>query len=83
MTCPKCKSENVSTQVVNTVKLKNKHHGILWWLLGGWIWWIFKWLFFTIPALIFAIFGSKKQKAVNKQKIVCVCQSCGYSWDLK
>lgn len=37
----------------------------------------------AISALIFAIFGSKKQKAVNKQKIVCVCQSCGYSWDLK
>ncbi len=37
----------------------------------------------AIPALIFAIFGSKKQKAVNKQKTVCVCQNCGYSWDLK
>lgn len=83
MVCPKCKSENVNTQVINEVEIKNKHHGIFWWLLIGW-WWIpIKWLVFTIPALIIKIFGGKKQKAVNKQKTVCVCQNCGYRWEIK
>ena len=82
MNCPKCNSNNVNLNVVNEVTLKNKHHGILWWLLGGWILSMIKWLVLTIPALIFAVFGHKKQKAVNKQKTVCVCQDCGYRWDM-
>lgn len=57
-----------------------KHHGIIWWLCVGWWWVPIKWLFFTLPALIFAIFGRKKQKAVNKKETMCVCQNCGYSW---
>ena len=62
MKCAKCGSENVTVQVINEVKLKNKHHGVIWWLFIGW-WWIpFKWLFLTIPALIIKIFGGKKQK---------------------
>lgn len=82
MTCPKCNSENVNTQVINEVSLKNKHHGVIWWLFIGW-WWVFiKWIFFTIPALIIKIFGHKKQKVVNKQKTVCVCQECGNTWNL-
>ena len=80
MYCPKCQSENVNTQIINTVVLKDKHRGIIWWLLIGW-WWIpIKWIFFTLPALLFAIFGHRKQKAVNKKETVCVCQNCGYSW---
>lgn len=82
MTCPKCKSENVTISVVNEVKLKNKHKGIFYYLFVWW-WWVFiKWLIFTLPALILAIFGRKKQKAVNIEKKVCCCQSCGYTWDL-
>lgn len=81
MRCPKCGSENVQIQVVNEVKLKNKHHGFFWWLCVGW-WWIpCKWLFLTLPALIFKIFGHKKQKAVNKKKKVCICQQCGHQWN--
>ena len=82
MKCPKCGSENTNVQITNQVKLKDKHHGIFWWLCIGW-WWIpFKWLFLTLPALIFAIFGRKKQKAVNKQVKTSVCQDCGYSWNI-
>lgn len=80
MKCPKCGSENVSVQVTNEVKLKTKHRGILYWLFIGW-WWIpIKWIFLTVPALIVAIFGHKKQKAVNKTVTNCVCQSCAYTW---
>ena len=81
MVCKKCGSLNTSVQVVNEVHLKNKHHGCFWWLCIGW-WWIpCKWLFLTLPALIFTIFGHKKQKAINKQKTICVCQNCGYKWE--
>ena len=81
MICPNCQSGNVNVQVINEVELKDKKHGCLWWLLIGW-WWIpVKWIVFTIPALLFAIFGHKKQKAVNKQRTVCACQDCGYTWD--
>ena len=82
MICPKCDSNNVNTSVINEVTLKNQHHGIIWWLFVGWWWVPIKWLVFTVPALILALFGHKKQKAVNKQKTVCVCQSCGYRWNL-
>lgn len=82
MVCPKCHSEDVRTQVINEVSIKNAHHGILWWLFVG-FWWVpLKWLIFTIPALILKLFGRKKQKVVNKQKTVCVCQHCGYTWEI-
>lgn len=83
MTCPKCNSENINIQVVNESHLKNAHHGIIWWLLIGW-WWIFiKWLVFTVPALIFKIFGiGKKKKIVNTQKKIGVCQNCGNTFNI-
>lgn len=82
MVCPKCKSENVNVQVINEVEIKKKHHGVLWWIFVGWWWLPIKWLCFTLPALIFKIFGRKKQKVVNKQKTVCVCQNCGNRWEI-
>ena len=80
MTCPKCGSENVTTSVVNETYLKTKHKGILYWLCIGFWWEPIKWMIFTLPALIFAIFKPKKQKMVNKTKTVHACQSCGYTW---
>lgn len=81
MVCPKCKGNNVNTQIVNEAHLKNKHHGLLWWLFVGWWWVPIKWIFLTIPALIGALFFRRK-KIVNKQKTMCVCQSCGHSWEI-
>lgn len=81
MKCPKCGCENVNVQAVNEVSLKDVHHGCLWWAFVGW-WWIpIKWLCLTIPALLFAIFGHKKQKTVNKTITKCICQNCGYTWN--
>lgn len=80
MTCPKCGSDNVSVQVIATSKLVNKHYGIIWWLCIGWWWILVKWLVFTIPALIFAVFGHKKQKLKQKTHSEAVCQNCGYHW---
>lgn len=82
MICPKCGSSNVSTQIVNEMQLKNKHHGVIWWVLIGWWWFPIKWLVFTVPALIIKIFGHRKQKIVNKQKTVSVCQNCGNTWNV-
>ena len=81
MVCPKCKGDNVNTQIINETYLKNKHHGLIWWLFVGWWWVPIKWMVFTIPALICAIFFRRK-KVVNKQKTMCVCQTCGHSWQL-
>lgn len=82
MRCNKCSSNNVTIQVVNEQRLVTKHHGIIWWLCVGW-WWIFvKWLFLTVPALIFSIFGGKRQKIKNIQRKVAVCQNCGHTWNI-
>ena len=62
MKCSRCGSDNVAIQMVTKSKLVTKHHGILWWLLIGWWWVFFKWIFLTVPALIFAIFVGKRKK---------------------
>ncbi len=80
MICPKCGSSNVNAQVINEVHLKDKHHGLLWWLFVGWWWLPIKWLIFTMPALLFKLFGHKKQEAVNHQETIFVCQNCGHRW---
>lgn len=82
MICPKCKSQNVNTQIIQDVTVKDKHHGFLWWICVGWLWVPFKWLFLTLPALIVKLFGHKKQKVTTKQKNMCVCQNCGYTWEV-
>ena len=68
MKCPVCGSENVNVQIVTETELKNKHHGVVWWL------------FFTIPALIIKIFAPKKQNLKQCHNTVRVCQNCGHKW---
>ena len=81
MKCPKCGSENVSVQVVTETELKEKKHGVIWWVCVGW-WWIpIKWLVFTLPALIIAIFKPKKYKTKTHKKMA-VCNNCGKSWNV-
>lgn len=80
MICPKCGSENVNVQMVSETQLKQKHHGIFWWVFIGWWWLFFKWVFLTIPALIVKIFAPKKYKTKTVHKSMCVCQSCGHHW---
>ena len=82
MKCPKCGSENVTVQTATTVTMSDKHRGCFWWLIVGW-WWIpFKWIFLTLPALIFAIFSHKKQKMKSKTYSKAVCQNCGNQWNV-
>ena len=65
LTCPRCRSNNVSVQVVQENRvgttttrtkgsIKEKGHGLLWWFIIGW-WWkivdLFIWFFALIPSL--------------------------------
>jgi DNA-directed RNA polymerase subunit RPC12/RpoP len=80
MKCLKCGSENISIQAVTESKLMDKHRGCLWWLFIG-CWWIpVKWIFLTLPAIIFKIFGHKRQKIKTKIHNEAVCQNCGNRW---
>jgi hypothetical protein len=82
MICPNCGESFVNVQAINDFELKNKHHGILWWLVVGWWWLPIKWICFTLPAIIIKIFKPKKQKIVTHTHTVCVCQTCGYRWEI-
>ena len=81
MVCPKCKSDNVSVQVVMDSKLVNKHHGLAWYLCFGWLFSAIRWCVLFVPSLLAKIFLPKKQKLKQTERRVCVCQSCGYSWN--
>lgn len=83
MKCPKCGGENVTVQVVTETELKEKKHGVFWWICVGWWWLPIKWLVFTLPALIVKIFAPKKYKTVNHIKKIALCPECGKSWDVK
>ena len=83
MKCPKCGSENVTVQMVSETHLKEKKHGVLWWLCIGWYWVPIKWVIFTLPALILAIFKPKKYKSEVVNRKMAVCQTCGHSWEIK
>ena len=78
MICEKCGSE-MQVQIVSETKLVKKHKGLIYWLCFGWFFDMMKWLFFTIPALIIAIFKKDKYKTKNKQVKYFVCNKCGYS----
>lgn len=80
MNCPKCGGNHVNVQMVQDMQLKTKHRSIVYWIFVGWWWVPIKWLFFTVPALIIAIFKPKKQKIVTKNVKMFVCQDCGYDW---
>ena len=89
MTCPKCGSENVKSEQKQAVHItvKKPHNGCLWWLLLGWLYIIYIVIVYLIKAVYWVCFGwwigiIKKHKAkVESQKIVHICQNCGYHWE--
>ncbi|MBU5592970.1 hypothetical protein KQI89_14560 [Clostridium sp. MSJ-4] len=76
MKCLKCGSENVNVQAVTHVK--NKKHGVIYWLFIGWWLELIMWLFLTLPWLIIKIFKPKKIR--SKIHSQAVCQTCGKTW---
>lgn len=81
MICPECGSQNVTIQAVEEFQLKTKHHSIFYWLFIGWWLELLLWIFLTIPRLLIAMFGHKRQKLVSTTKSICVCQNCGHHWE--
>ena len=82
MKCPKCGSENCNVQVVTETKLKQKRHGVLYWIFVGWWLQPMLWLFLTLPMLIITIFRPKKYKMKSKSRTVVVCNNCGNTWNV-
>ncbi len=80
MNCPRCGSDRTHTQVVTETKLHDQHHGILWWVCVGWWWLPFKWIMFTLPALLIALFKPKRRQVKNKHVSMMVCDNCGKTW---
>ncbi len=91
MRCPKCGSENVFLQQVETGSIGTSHttitrrtHGLLYWIFIGWWIWIFKLLLLPFRLL----FGHKKKigtaNTVTGTKTIhrtaATCQNCGHSW---
>lgn len=75
MKCPKCKSENVTVQIMQTAaKTKEKKTGCLWGL--GRIFLIF------CTGGLWLIIGKRRGTAKTKfeNETVAVCQQCGNRW---
>lgn len=76
MVCPKCKSENVQTQYVQTnARTRQRNTGCLWSigracliLCTGGLW-----------LLVGKRKGTGDTTFTNKK--IAVCQNCGYTWD--
>lgn len=106
MVCPRCGKANVSVQVVQenhggaTVTkskgtMKEKRHGLFWWLFIGWWWWavdLCLWIFVFPLRLVAQLFKKRDYKtnstsvAVTSNRItykkICTCQNCGNSWSI-
>lgn len=99
--CVKCNSENVDIQVfqenvgdVKTTtgesKIKQKGHGCLYWLCGGWFIDLCLWIVLTPVQILRVLFKKKKydvkssSTSVRTNKIVykkiCLCKDCGATW---
>ena len=79
--CVNCGSSKVNVQIINETHFVKKGKGCLYWLFIGWWLELLLWFFFTVPRLLFALFGHKKQSVVNNQKRIFVCQNCGTTWE--
>ena len=77
MKCPKCGSENVSIQAIQTSgKMKTNKRGCLW-TIGRWtliVCTLGLWL------LVGKSNGKGKMKYTNKNR--AICQNCGNSWNI-
>ena len=80
MKCPVCGSYNVHAQVVPQQELKEKRKGLLYWLIIGFWWEPFVWIFFTLPKAIVTIFKPKRYQLKTTNKTMFTCQKCGYTW---
>lgn len=76
MRCPKCGSENVTSQVVTETTTKEKMKGF------GWIKSCLGFLLFNIPGILCGLCGMGKGKSKTKTttRVIHICQNCGRQW---
>ena len=74
--CPKCKSENVTAQIVTNTKTQNRG------CVGSIFWIILALCTFGLALLLIPLLtGGGKTSSENKT--VAVCQNCGNTWEVK
>lgn len=95
MNCPKCNSDNIFIQQIQTgsvgmsqnkvvIVQPKKSKGCMYWLIIGW--WLEPIIFLSF-GWIKLLFGGSKKSGINLNanknltKTVCTCQSCGHSWN--
>ena len=76
MKCPKCGSENVTSQAITETTTKQKTKGF------GWIKSCLGFLFFSISGILCGLCGMGKGKTKTKTstKVIHICQNCGNQW---
>ena len=70
MICPRCGSADVNVQAVSIVR--NRPHGMFYWLFFGWLIDLLLWIFWTIPRLLIALFFPRR--TTTRIRSVAVCQ---------
>ena len=73
MICPKCGSNNVTTQAITETNTKRKEKGF------GCIKACLGYLLFNIPGILCGLcgMGKSRQKTTSKIRTVHICQNCG------
>lgn len=77
MNCPKCGSENVSVQIMQTnAKTSTKRNGCLWSLA--------RWTLIICTCGLWLLVGKHKStsKTKFKNQTTAVCQNCGNRWNV-
>jgi len=77
MICPKCGSDKVTVQIVQTSsKTKSKGNGCLW-SLG-------RWTLIICTLGLWLLVGKRKgaHKTTIQNEKQCLCQNCGNSWKI-
>lgn len=82
MICPKCGSDNIRIEVVNTIQLKRKRNWF-YWICGLWIIDMFLWIGFFLFRLIIQLLKGKSYKTTNKIEKHLICNNCGYDGKIK
>lgn len=72
MTCPKCGSENVNVQMVNS-KIKTNNTGI--------IHSIIRLSLIVCTCGLWLLVPKRKSNSKIKSKCMAVCQNCGHHWN--
>ncbi len=76
MICPRCKSTNVTNQVITETTTQNKTKGF------GWIKACLGYLLFSIPGILCGLcgMGKGKTKTTTTSRVIHICQNCGNKW---